>query len=81
MMATFGSYLGQVDAALGLDPEGPWSILCSSAELKLAGVSKTTFIWEGRYVVPRSTDLYVQVSEGDTCDVKLDGYILSYDGS
>jgi hypothetical protein len=81
MMATFGDYLGYVRAALGLYEEGPWSWLCTSAIAKPFGIAQQTFYWEGRYVVPGGSDLYVNTSAGDTCDIKIDGYELSVDGT
>jgi hypothetical protein len=81
MMATFGSFLGYVEAALGLDEEGPWSWLATSSGTHLFSNHHQTFYWEGRYVVPQGFDLYVNTSSGDTCDIKLDGYELSVEGA
>lgn len=81
MMATFGSYAGYVQAALGLTPEGPWQWLCQNPSTRLFGIQKQTFVWEGRYVIPPGYTLYMNTSSGDTCDLKLDGYVLSRTGS
>jgi hypothetical protein len=81
MMATFGSFLGYVEAALGLYEEGPWSWLATSSGTRLFSDHHQTFTWEGRYVVPGGFDLYVNTSSGDTCDIKLDGYELSVEGA
>jgi hypothetical protein len=69
MMATFGSYLGYVEAALGLYEEGPWSWLATSSGTKLFSDHHQTFY------------LYVNTSSGATCDIKLDGYELSVEGA
>jgi hypothetical protein len=80
-MATFGSYFGYARAALGLYEEGPWSWLATPGVGNYFSTSAVSFTWEGRYVVPGGSDLYVNTSSGDTCDVKIDGYELSVDGT
>lgn len=81
VMATFGSFLGYALAGLGLYDVGPWSWLCQPGTANYFSVRHQTFVWEGRYVVPGGSDLYVNTSDGDTCDIKIDGYELSVDGT
>jgi hypothetical protein len=80
-MATFGSFAAYCQAALGLYPEGPWSWLAGNPTGDFFSTHPVTWVWEGRYVVPGGSDLYVNTSAGDTCDIKIDGYELSIDGT
>ena len=80
MVCTFGSFLGYVQGAVGISNVGPWSWLCESSTTKLIGVQHQSFTWEGRLVFEPDTDLYVNTSDGDTCDMDLSGYTLSYLG-
>jgi hypothetical protein len=81
MVATFGTFAGYVRAGTGQSSEGPWSWLCQSTTAKLIGVSHQSFFWEGRLVFEPDTELWVNTSESDTCDLDLSGYTLSYLGS
>jgi hypothetical protein len=77
MFATFGSYLGYVRAAIALEDVGTRQWLCTSSSSKLFGDAQQTFYWEGRYVVPSGVNVVGIASDGDTCDIKLDGYVLT----
>lgn len=79
--ATFGDYLGYVRTAIGPGLVGPWLWLATSRQTALIGVSKQTFFWEGRVVIPQGYDLGINVDNPDTCDVYVSGYVLSNDGS
>lgn len=81
MYATFGGFIGSVRAALALESGSTRQWLCTSAEDKLFGSGQQTFIWEGRYVVPNGDTVIGLASDGDTCDIRLDGYVLSVDGT
>ena len=76
MAATFGDYLGYVRAALGVGTEGPWLWLATSRQTAIVGVSKQTFFWEGRMVVPAGADLGFNIDNPDTCDLFVSGYRL-----
>lgn len=76
MYATFGSYFGYVRAALALESGSTRQWLAASPTDKAFGTSQQTFVWEGRFVVPAGDTVIGLASSGDTCDIKLDGYVL-----
>jgi hypothetical protein len=79
MSVTYGSYIGYVQAALGLDTlgtPGPWAWLFSTPAEKLIGVRKQTSFWEGRFVVPPARTLYINVGNPDVMDYYVSGYLL-----
>jgi hypothetical protein len=80
MVATFGTYAGFAQAAVGIAEGGPWSWLCSSSAVKLLGIQHQSFTWSGRLVFEPDTEVWVNTSSGDTCDMDLSGYTLSYLG-
>lgn len=75
--ATFGDYLGYVRTALGVGLVGPWLWLMTARQTSLIGVTKQTFYWEGRMVIPSGQVLGAQVDNPDTCDLYVSGYKLT----
>lgn len=81
MFATFGSYAGYAGAAIGLSDVGPWSWLTQSTGTRIVGIQHQTFQWEGRKVFEPNSEIWVTTSASDTCDLDLNGYVLSYTGA
>jgi len=77
LSATFGDFLGYVQAGISLSNVDPWLWLCESGAAKLIGVHKQTFSWEGRIVLPAGSVWWAQSSSGDTCDMLASGYKLT----
>jgi hypothetical protein len=77
LAATFGSYLGYARFGVSLTGLDPWLWLCTSLDANIIGVTKRTFVWEGRLVVPDGLSLYGMCSDGDSCDVIASGYTLT----
>lgn len=75
--ATFGDYLGYVQAALQVGAGAPGMWLWSSRDTALIGIHKSTYFWEGRMVVEQGNELFLIVGAPDSCDFYVSGYVLT----